>query len=196
LRNRISIFKRRWWLFEWRYWRNKVPWDTNITPPEVMEFLAGARPGRALDLGCGTGTNAMTMAQYGWQVTGLDFSMKAIRAARSKAARAGITIDFQVKDVSDLSELTGLYDYALDIGCLFTLKVADKRRYASGISLLLKRGATYMLYAKMPRQSRGSQWGLTPEAVQSLFLPAFEQKQTVMGEEKGAPSAWYWLLKK
>jgi 2-polyprenyl-3-methyl-5-hydroxy-6-metoxy-1,4-benzoquinol methylase len=192
----FNIFKRRWWLFEWRYWRNRAPWDTNITPPEVMEFLAGARPGRALDLGCGTGTNAMTMTRYGWQVTGIDFSIRAIRAARRKSARAGLAIDFQMKDVSDLSELTGPYDYALDIGCLFTLKLGDRRRYTSEISRLLKPGATYMLYAKMPQQPRGSEWGLTPEAVQSLFSPVFEQKQVVIGEEKGAPSAWYWMLKK
>ena len=97
----FNILNRRWWLFEWRYWRDQTPWDTNITPPEIMEFLSSAQPGRALDLGCGTGTNAITMTRYGWQVTGIDFSMKAIRTARRKAAQAALTIDFQMKDVSD-----------------------------------------------------------------------------------------------
>ena len=75
-----SFFSSRW-KFEWRYWRGTTPWDTNITPPEVKEFIAAAPPGKALDLGCGTGTNAITLAQHGWQATGVDFAPKAIRTA-------------------------------------------------------------------------------------------------------------------
>ncbi|MCK7512216.1 MAG: methyltransferase domain-containing protein [Desulfobacterales bacterium] len=77
------------WRFEWRYWRGNTPWDTNITPPEVMEFIAETPPGRALDLGCGTGTNAIALARHGWQATGVDFAPKAVhkaRAARLKPA--------------------------------------------------------------------------------------------------------------
>ncbi len=41
--------------FEWRYWRGQTPWDTQVTPPEVMEFIANTPPGRALDLGAAPG---------------------------------------------------------------------------------------------------------------------------------------------
>jgi 2-polyprenyl-3-methyl-5-hydroxy-6-metoxy-1,4-benzoquinol methylase len=190
-----NLLNPRWWLFEWRYWRRKTPWDTNITPPEVMEFLANTRSGRALDLGCGTGTNAITLCRHGWQVTGIDFSPKAINTARRKATQAGLTIDFRVDDVSDLTELTGLFDYALDIGCLFTLKEEGRRDYSNQLSRLLRPGATYMLYAWLPRPWRGRIWGITPEEVRELFVPEFREEKTVVGEEKGAPSAWYWLVR-
>jgi 2-polyprenyl-3-methyl-5-hydroxy-6-metoxy-1,4-benzoquinol methylase len=95
--------------------------STPFTPPEVMEFIAQTRPGKALDLGCGTGTNAITLARHGWQVTGVDFSPKAIRQARRKATAEGLKIEFHAADVTDLAMLTGPYDYVLDIGCLFTL---------------------------------------------------------------------------
>lgn len=108
----MGLFSR--FKFEWRYWHGDTPWDTNITPPEVMEFLATATPGRALDLGCGTGTNAVTLARHGWQATGVDFSPKAIREARRKAQQAGLKIDFYCADVADLGMLSGPFDIKPD----------------------------------------------------------------------------------
>jgi SAM-dependent methyltransferase len=191
-----NLLNPRWWLFEWRYCRRQTPWDTNITPPEVMAFLEDAIPGRALDLGCGTGTNPITLACRGWQVIGVDFSPRAVRMARRKAARAGVSIDFRVGDVSNLSELTGPFDSALDIGCLFTLKEGERRRYANGLSRLLRPGAIYMLYAWLPRPWRGRIWGIPSEEVTALFVPAFEQQRSAIGEEGGAASAWYWFVKR
>lgn len=109
------------WKFQWRYWRRQTPWDTQVTPPEVMDFIARTPPGKALDLGCGTGTNAITLSRAGWRVTGVDFIPKAILAARAKAARSGFAIDFLVASVTDLSALSGPFDYALNIGCLHAL---------------------------------------------------------------------------
>jgi SAM-dependent methyltransferase len=196
MKNLTFFLSPRWWMFEWRYWRGKAPWDTNITPPEVMDFLANAPPGRALDLGCGTGTNAITLAKHGWQVTGIDFSSKAINTARRKAARNGVIVDFRLDDVADIGKLTGTYDYALDIGCLFTLKPEDREKYGLGLGHLLHTGSTYMLYAWLPRPWRGKIRGITPEEVDRLLVHAFEPRKKVIGEEKGAPSAWYWFTKK
>jgi 2-polyprenyl-3-methyl-5-hydroxy-6-metoxy-1,4-benzoquinol methylase len=139
------------WRFQWSYWRGQTPWDTQMTPPEVMEFIARATPGRALDLGCGTGTNAITLARHGWQVTGVDFVPQAIRTARRKAAEAGLKIEFHTADVTDLSLLGGGYDYVLDIGCLFTLKEKERVRYAGALGGLMRPKGWYMLYAWLPR---------------------------------------------
>jgi SAM-dependent methyltransferase len=180
------------WRFEWRYWRGQTPWDTRITPPEVMEFIAGHAPGRALDLGCGTGTNAITLACHGWQVTGVDFAPKAIRQARRKTAAAGLEIEFHAADVTNLGMLTGPYDYVLDIGCLFTLKENDRINYARELARLMRSEGEYMLYAWLPRPWKGGFRGISADAVESLLHAAFIRTRFVIGEEKGSPSAWYW----
>ncbi len=83
----------------WYYFR--PPWDTGISPPELVGFLDAHPPGRALDMGCGTGTNIITMAKRGWQVTGIDFAPTAIKVARRKARGAGVKVDLNVGDVSE-----------------------------------------------------------------------------------------------
>ena len=74
--------------FTWMYRRGRTPWDTGISPPELVEAVEGVGampPGRALDLGCGTGTNCLYMARNGWQAIGVDFAAPAITRAKRKA---------------------------------------------------------------------------------------------------------------
>ncbi len=179
--------------FDWRYWRGETPWDTQITPPEVVDFIAGATPGRALDLGCGSGTNAITLARHGWLVTGVDFAPRAIRMARRKAALAGLSISFHVASVTNLSMLESPYDYVLDIGCLFVLGEKERMSYAKELIRLTKPGAWYMLYAWLPKPWRGGRRGISPEEVDLLLSGKFFKARQAIGEEKGSPSAWYWF---
>jgi 2-polyprenyl-3-methyl-5-hydroxy-6-metoxy-1,4-benzoquinol methylase len=196
LHNWIGSFISSRWKFEWRYWRKNTPWDTNITPPEVMEFIAATPPGKALDLGCGTGTNAITLARHGWQATGVDFAPKAVRTARRKAKQAELKIDFHCADASDLGMLTGPFDYVLDIGCLFTLKEKARIKYAAELARLLRPQGDYMLYAWLPRPWKGGIWGISVEAVESLLNNDFTRSRLVIGEEKSHPSAWYWYRRR
>lgn len=186
-------FNRQWWRFQWRYWRGLAPWDTNITPPEVMSFLKSHPPGRALDLGCGTGTNAVTLARHGWQVTAIDFSPKAIRTARRKAARAGLDIDFQVGDVADLSTIQGPFDYALDIGCLFSLNPQQRISYAMELKRLVRPGGCYMLYARLKQNRQFRSPPLIPSTVKALFMPGLAFTGVEEGQDRGTLSVWYWL---
>ena len=75
----MSFLRRISFLF-WYF--SRPPWDSGLTPPELFAFLNDHPAGRAIDLGCGTGTNIITLARLGWQVTGLDFIPKAIEQAR------------------------------------------------------------------------------------------------------------------
>ena len=84
-------------------------WDRRYADPElvwgaepnrfVAAELAGLTPGRALDLACGEGRNAIWLAALGWRVTAIDFSPVAVDKARSAAQRAGVAVDWLVRDV-------------------------------------------------------------------------------------------------
>ena len=82
-----------------------------------MELIKNNPPGRALDLGCGTGTNVITLAKHGWKATGIDFVPRAIKKAKTKAREENLQIDFRVGDVTHLDDFTEPFDLILDIGC-------------------------------------------------------------------------------
>jgi SAM-dependent methyltransferase len=133
--------------FEYRYLAGKSPWDTGISPPELLAFLESHSPGQALDLGCGTGTNLITMARYGWNVTGVDFSMRAIRSARRKLRRTGAEARLFVGDVTDLRQIQGTFDLILDIGCLHSVNPERRPSYIHNLNTFLAPGGTFLLYA-------------------------------------------------
>ena len=59
----------------------------------LPEFALGWEPGRALDLGCGEGADAVWLAEHGWDVTGLDLSATAIARMRARARDRGLVLD-------------------------------------------------------------------------------------------------------
>lgn len=187
--------------FVWRYVRGDAPWDSGVVPPEIVAWLEHAeRPGRALDLGCGTGTTSLYLAGRGWDVTGVDFAPNAIWRARRRASGRTLTgrVRFQVADVSraDFLRRAPPFDLLIDVGCLHGLHTDRRAAYAANAARLAAPDASYLLYAFMPHISpRGEQRGLTPDEVRALFAPAFEVVETVVGVEatRPRPSAWYTL---
>jgi SAM-dependent methyltransferase len=190
-------------LFFWiNYLLGKTPWDTNVTPPELVRTIEGDQalsPGRALDLGCGTGTNVIYLARQGWQAIGVDFVGKAIAEARDKARKAGVDVRFYVGDVTRLNEIEELaetsnsMDLVLDIGCLHSLPAEQHAAYAQGVIDRLRPQGTYLLYAWGPRERNGDWVGLTPAQVQELFEPALRLTHLERGEERSSAANWYWL---
>jgi SAM-dependent methyltransferase len=155
----------------------------------LVRAVEGRAPGRALDLGCGTGTNVLYLAERGWQVTGVDFIGRAIAQARRKLR--GHEAQLLVGDVTRLTALplNGPYDLALDMGCFHSLPEAGRPRYAAGLAQCLTPGAVYLLYAWQP--APGSAAGLTREEVAATFAPYL----SLTGYEQGTgrPSAWYYF---
>jgi len=76
--------------WEERYRDAPALWSGRVNPPLVTE-VTGLPPGRALDVGCGEGGDALWLAGQGWQVTGLDWSEVALTRAAEHAAAAGVT---------------------------------------------------------------------------------------------------------
>ena len=69
------------------YRTRRTPWDTGVTPPELVDLIEGpdALPaGRALDLGCGTGTNVAYLAEHGWDATGVEADRRAFEGAEHR----------------------------------------------------------------------------------------------------------------
>lgn len=189
------------WTFTLAYWRRRAPWDTGVTPPELVEAVEGERalpPGRALDLGCGTGTNSLYLARHGWYTTGVDFAGPAIARAQEKLRRAAAlpgSAHFFRGDVADLASLPldGLYTLLFDLGCLHTLPHEKRAGYASGVSRLAAPGALYMIYGFLPTPEMRPR-GVTPDEVRRLFTPAFTVERMVEGEDRRhRTSYWYWL---
>jgi SAM-dependent methyltransferase len=190
------------WLFTLMYRRHMTPWDTNVSPPELVATVEGPDalpPGRALDLGCGTGTNSIYLAQHGWQVIGVDFTAPAIERAKLKLARAGKlsgSVRFLQGDVTHLDALNLSPGFTLffDLGCLHGIPPAGRARYAASVARLAAPGARFLLYGFMPSSGGIGPMGITPDEVRALFTPAFTLEKIEQGQgAAGRASAWYWL---
>ena len=183
---------RQWLDFNrWYLRRNRPPWDTGISPPELMAFIQSHPSGRALDLGCGTGTNAITLAQRGWQVMGVDFAIKAIATARHKANQAGLPIHFRVGDVTRLDDLAGPFDLILDIGCFHCLSLEGRTRYAHNAKRLLSPAGTLLLYAHFKPTPTANTFGLVDADLQ-VFVPelGLTARQDGLDTASHRHSAW------
>jgi SAM-dependent methyltransferase len=83
-----------------RYARKELVWTAEPNRRFAAE-VDGLEPGRALDLACGEGRNAVWLAERGWRVTGVDFSDVALAKAAELAASRGVDVDWVVADVLD-----------------------------------------------------------------------------------------------
>lgn len=187
-------------MFTDRYKTQETPWDTNITPPEIVDIIAELPAGNALDLGCGTGTNVKILLEHGWQADGVDFVQQAIDSAKAKLK------DFPQEqftvfcyDVTQLDRLEGLrapYDLVIDIGCGHGLDKDKNEKYAKDIARLLKPEGVFMLYASQPREDSTVGW--SPDDVHRLFIPYFDVMWQVLGDDTsiGIPAGWYRLERK
>ena len=178
----------RWLQFNLWYYR-EPPWDTGISPPELFDFIQRHRPGRALDLGCGTGSNVMTLAQHGWEVTGVDFALPAIHRARHKAKAAGVRADLRVGDVTRLHGVAGPFNLILDIGCFHGMTAAGRAAYRDNVARLLGPGGSLLLYAHMKISQDTPGHGLTEQDIQA-FMPPLTLVQREAGIDRQWQSVW------
>jgi SAM-dependent methyltransferase len=142
-----------------------TPWEHIAKIPHLREQIGSLfepdggdpSPGRALDLGCGSGIWAIELAKRGWQVTGVDFVPKALRRARERAEEAGVELRLIEADVTKLRESDAGSDFRLliDFG-LFHDELTDEQRMAMGreVTAAAAPGATLLMVAWTPRRWR------------------------------------------
>ncbi|MBN2472718.1 MAG: methyltransferase domain-containing protein [Anaerolineae bacterium] len=179
------------------------PWESGIVPPEVRALVEGAPalpPGRALDVGCGTGLSSVYLAQHGWRVIGVDWVAQAVAQARQRAAEAGLGPEqarFVRADVTAADFLAGEAPVGLwlDVGCLHGLPPAGRASYAAHVRRLLQPDGLLRMYVWRQFERDGRVLGVAPEEMLALFSPACAVVDVVLGQDEAGqsvrPSAWY-----
>lgn len=162
--------------FEAVYQAGSAPWDIGRPQPEIVALAAaGEIVGDVLDVGCGTGENALHLAALGRRVVGIDLAPTAIAAAREKAATRGLPAAFLVADALDLGKLRRRFETVVDCGMFHALEPAQRRVYAQSLTEVLSPGGTLVLLCFSDEEPPGpgpyrlSQYELG-EAFRSIFV--------------------------
>jgi len=133
--------------FEEAY-RGTPPWDIGKPQREIVHLEeAGKISGDVLDLGCGTGENALFLSSRGHDVWGVDSAPAAIEIARKNAEERGLAATFLVKDTFNLHEIGRTFDTVIDSGLFHTLSDPERLRFVRNLSEVLKPGGTYFMLA-------------------------------------------------
>lgn len=185
-----------------------TPWDQDHVPAELSALVEGPTalaPARALDVGCGTGTQAVYLAEYGWQVTGVDAVERALAQARRKAEEKGVEVRWVAGDVASLSTL-GLdhgFNLVHDRGCFHDLSPPVRDGYVRGVSELAAPGATLLLLAFTRRERGIGPSGASEEEIQRRFGADWELVSVQSdsgpappGPMRRVPRIWYRLRRR
>jgi SAM-dependent methyltransferase len=109
----------------------------------LVDEVGELAPGRALDLACGEGQNAIWLASLGWDVTGVDFSEVAIAKARARAEREGVNVDFFAADLNDYAPEANTFDLVLVL--YLHIQPDERRRVLARAVDALAPGGTFVL---------------------------------------------------
>ncbi len=134
--------------FTRRYTAGETPWDTGVPNGELLRAVdAGELPGSTvLELGCGTGTNAVELARRGYKVTAIDLVELAVEKARERARRAGVDVDFRVGDLTRL-DLGGPYDVVLDLGVYHGMRQSNLAGLLAAVERVSRPGTRWLSLA-------------------------------------------------
>jgi SAM-dependent methyltransferase len=184
---------------------DEIPWNLVDPPQLLVDFVegGGARPCRAIDLGCGVGNYSVWLASRGFDVTGVDISDAAIELARTRAEGAGVSCEFRSADlIAGVDGFEGNYELAFEWEVLHHILPEDREAYLDNVSSLLVTGGKYLSVCfsekspafggtgKLRRTPIGTElWFSSEEELRSLFEPRFEiiELDTVTVPGKQAP---------
>jgi SAM-dependent methyltransferase len=129
-----------------RYAGGVPPWDIG-RPQAEFARLADERAfhGSVLDVGCGTGENALYVAGFGNEVWGIDGAPLAIEKAQRRADARGIAATFVVGDALALTDLGRTFDTAIDSGLFHVFPDDDRERYVRGLAAVVNPGGRFFM---------------------------------------------------
>jgi SAM-dependent methyltransferase len=122
-----------------------IPWHRDDPEQFLVDVIKKrGKPGRALDLGCGTGSYSVYMAKQGFDVTGLDMFSKALEMGRARAKAEGVNVKWVQSDLFSWQP-PEKFDLILDSGCLHSLVGGNLNRYKVQLLSWLAPGGDYVL---------------------------------------------------
>jgi SAM-dependent methyltransferase len=131
---------------EWnRRWQERDVHDRGDESELLATEIEGLVPGRALDLACGPGRNALWLAERGWHVTGVDFSDVALTEARRSARERGVRVEFVEADVRDYEPAPAAFDLVLVF--FLHLPAPERREVLARAAAALAPGGTLLIAA-------------------------------------------------
>jgi SAM-dependent methyltransferase len=158
-----------------------TPWEEGLAQPAVAAQVgglfdreeAGRRPpyGRALDLGCGAGIHAVTLARRGWDVTGVDVVPKALARARARARDAGVSARFVEGDVTrlDAAGVGSGFRLVLDFGTVHGLAPAERAAVGRAVTATTTSDAVLLMLAFRPGRRGPLPGGMSRAHVEAAY---------------------------
>ncbi len=178
-------------------YRTYAPWDIGRPQSAFAELAdAGLIKGSVLEVGCGTGENAMLAARLGHQTWGIDAVEEALKKARAKAKARGLKVTFKRVNALDLGELGRTFDTIIDSGLFHAFDDDERQRYVKSLAQALKPGGLYhMLCFNEHVHREGGPRRVTQAEIRQTFQDGWRVKEIrpshfdVQDESEGVP-AW------
>lgn len=167
------------------FWENlykseTTPWDLGKPAPPFQTFLNSpyaVPPGRMAVLGCGRGHECLLFAQHGFEVTGIDFAPSAVKETATRLQDAGYLgkSGFLLeRNLFDLHEYFGYYDYVLEHCAFCAIDPSMRRRYAWTVRDLLRPGGKVIsLWWLVPERAAGPPFPVFKDEIFQLFGDSF-----------------------
>ena len=183
--------------------KNLPPWETGHPQSEIKRLAdSGEIKGTVLDVRCGTGENALYIAQKGFRVTGIDSEPTVIAKAMLEAAARNLKVPFFAFDALHLGCLGMVFDTVIDIGLFHVYSDMEKKIFANSLAQALKKGGQYhmLCISELEKGSFGP-GKVTQGEIRSIFSEGWEIRyikdarlETTL--EKGWCSAWLASIKR
>lgn len=151
------------------------PWEIGRPQPAFEALVrAGRLRGRVLDVGCGTGENALAVAATGAEVLGVDAAEAAIRLALEKARERRSAARFRVHDALELGALGETFDTVIDCGLFHVFTDAGRALYVRSLAAVMAPGADlFVLCFSDEEPGWGGPRRVSPEELGEVFGPPF-----------------------